>query len=486
MKNIHIHSAVKMAILIVLFSFTSCKDWLTVVPETELIKDKFWKKTEDVNSALGAAYNALRNASLESLIWGELRADLVVISGSNFSDYEQIAGSDISPSNDAINWQSYFEAINLANTLMYFDDEVAALDETFTPEMQQSIEAEAIFIRSMAYFYLIRIWKDVPLVLNASISDTSALYLPKSSEYEIIPQVISDLLTAREQANKLEYPQGTPYFTGRANYYSMTALLADVYLWNEQYQKCIDACDEIINSGLFSLELNENWFDIYYPGNSEFEGICEIQYDDNLEQQENPVYDNLIPIDGRQPQAYVDETNVDLIMDPEDLRRYNGRTAIWKYIGKDQLGIVPRSYSERDANWIFYRYAEVMLMKAEACIELDRFNEANDLISETMLRAGAPFVEQTDKDLMREMLLNERGREFLFEGRRWFDMLRAAKRNDFEDKQLIIDMILSGADIKQQAILRTRVYDTLSYYLPVPERELIYNQNLVQNPFYDR
>jgi hypothetical protein len=127
-----------------------------------------------------------------------------------------------------------------------------------------------------------------------------------------------------------------------------------------------------------------------------------------------------------------------------------------------------------------------MLIKAEACIELDRFSEANDLISETMLRAGAPFIEQTDKELLRELLLNERGREFLFEGRRWFDLLRAAKRNKFENKQLIIDMILSGADIKQQAILRTRVYDTLSYYLPVPERELIYNQNLEQNPFYDR
>ena len=103
-----------------------------------------------------------------------------------------------------------------------------------------------------------------------------------------------------------------------------------------------------------------------------------------------------------------------------------------------------------------------------------------------MLRAGAPFVEQTDKELLRELVLDERGREFLFEGRRWFDILRVAKRNKFENKQLIIDMILSGADIKQQAILRTRVYDTLSYYLPIPERELIYNQNLEQNPFYNR
>ncbi|MFO7668526.1 MAG: RagB/SusD family nutrient uptake outer membrane protein [Bacteroidales bacterium] len=484
MKNIHINSAVKTAILIVILSFTSCSDWLTVVPETELIKDKFWKKTEDVNSALGAAYNALRNASLESLIWGELRADLVTIAGANFSGYEQIAGSNISPSNEVINWKNYYEAINLANTLMYFDDEVFALDETFTQEMMNAIEAEALFIRSMAYFYLVRLWKDVPLVTTASISDTSDLYVAKSSENEILAQLVEDLLYARDLAYKTEF-QGSNYFYGRANYYSITALLADVYLWQEKYQNCIDACDVIINSGLYSLEPTETWFNLYYPGNSSSEGVCEIQYDDNLEQQENPIYNNLVPLD-RAPQASMNWQNINLIMDQEDLRRYNGLGGIWKTQGKDQLGLVPRTYSERDANWILYRYAEIMLIKAEACIELDRFSEANDLISETMLRAGAPFIEQTDKELLRELLLNERGREFLFEGRRWFDLLRAAKRNKFENKQLIIDMILSGADIKQQAILRTRVYDTLSYYLPVPERELIYNQNLEQNPFYNR
>ncbi len=484
MKNIHINSAVKTAILIVILSFTSCSDWLTVVPETELIKDKFWKKTEDVNSALGAAYNALRNASLESLIWGELRADLVTIAGPNFSGYEQIAGSNISPSNEVINWKNYYEAINLANTLMYFDDEVFALDETFTQEMMNAIEAEALFIRSMAYFYLVRLWKDVPLVTTASISDTSDLYVAKSSEHVILAQLVEDLLYARDLAYKTEF-QGSNYFYGRANYYSITALLADVYLWQEKYQNCIDACDVIINSGLYSLEPTETWFNLYYPGNSISEGVCEIQYDDNLEQQENPIYVNLVPVDGS-AQASMNWQDINLIMDQEDLRRYNGIGGLWKTQGKDQLGLVPRTFSERDANWILYRYAEIMLIKAEACIELDRFSEANDLISETMLRAGAPFIEQTEKELLRELLLNERGREFLFEGKRWFDMLRAAKRNKFENKQLIIDMILSGADIKQQAILRTRVYDTLSYYLPVPERELIYNQNLEQNPFYDR
>jgi len=232
---------------------------------------------------------------------------------------------------------------------------------------------------------------------------------------------------------------------------------------------------------LYNLQPTETWWDIYYPGNSG-ESIIEIQYNDNLEQQENPIYYSLMLIGGG-GQAQLSQQNMSLITLPEDPRKN-----MWdlKYLAKDWQGEIPRTFSERDANWIIYRYADILLMKAEASIETGDFGTANEMIAETMLRAGVPYQDETDLERLREALMNERGREFVFEGKRWFDVLRAAKRNHFAKKDLIIDMILSGADIKQQAVLRTRVYDTLSYFLPVPERELIYNQNLVQNPYYDR
>jgi hypothetical protein len=59
-----------------------------------------------------------------------------------------------------------------------------------------------------------------------------------------------------------------------------------------------------------------------------------------------------------------------------------------------------------------------------------------------MLRAGVPYEENFEKNVMREALLDEKGREFLLEGKRWFDVLRAAKRNKFQNRQIIIDMIL--------------------------------------------
>jgi len=484
MIRIKIQSLALIASIVGFIAMTSCNDWLTVAPDDELVKEKFWQKTSDVTGGLAATYNAMRGAFLQSLILGECRADLINFTGANFTAYAQIAASNISPTNSAVNWRSYYNAINLANTLMYYNKEVFEKDKTFTKKMLDGVDAEALFIRSLAYFYLVRLWKDVPLVLEPSISDTTNLFIGKSTEKEVINQIINDLLKAKSMAYTTEF-QGTEYFWGRANKYSIMALLADVYLWDEQYQKCIDYCDSITHSGLYSLEGNETWFRIYFPGNSERESIFEFQFNDKLDNQSNPIYDNLITTYGS-TQLALNSRRTTVLLDREDARNFQGKGAVWKYRGKDALGLVSRTSTEEDANWIIYRYADIMLMKAEASIELDRLDVANELIRETLLRAGMPYEENFDKNVLREALLNEKAREFILEGKRWFDLLRAAKRNKFQNKQIIIDMILSGADIKQQAILKTKVYDTLSYYLPIAERELIYNQNLKQNPYYDR
>jgi hypothetical protein len=484
MRKLNIKGSLIVALAALIIVTTSCQDYLTVAPENDLIKEKFWTKTADVNSALAATYNAMRKASLKSLIHGEVRADLVNFTGPQFSGYAQIGASNISPTNDAVKWTEYYTAINLANTLMFYDDEVYAKDKTFTKDMMDAVEAEALFIRSLSYFYLVRLWKDVPLVLDASVSDTTNLYVGKSPENVVINQIISDLLKAQDMAYTTEF-KGSDYFYGRANKYSIMALLADVYLWSEQYQKCYDYCDLLINSGMYGIESTETMFNIYYPGNSPIESIIELQYNDALDNQENPLYNDLIPTYGGGG-AEIDTRNLTLLMEREDLRHFGFKEAIWKYRGKDALGLVARTGTERDANWNIYRYADILLIKAEAAIELNKFDEANNLIRESLLRSGMPYEDKTDKIDLRDALLDEKGREFLFEGKRWFDLLRAAKRNKFQNKQIIIDMILSGADIKQQAILKTKVYDTLSYYLPIAERELIYNQNLKQNPYYDR
>jgi starch-binding outer membrane protein, SusD/RagB family len=484
MKSVKYHLNIKtiLALLFLLMWHSSCNDWIDIEPENELIKQEFWKTGDDLIAVMASTYDALRGCTENSLLMGEIRADFIRVQGGMYSEYERIGANDISTTNSKAHWSQYYNTINLANTVMYYAPIVQQQDRTLTNEILRGIEAEMLFIRSLSYFYLLRIWKDVPLVLTPTISDTVDFYLPKSPEHLIIKQLITDLKRASSLAVTEEYRSDPVFYKGRANKYAIQALLADVLLWDENYSECIVYCDSIINTGLFDLETNSDWFDLFFPGNSMIESLFEIQYDDNLENQENPMNDLLLESL---------RTNLDFMAFEEenDIRYCNGKGGVWKYQGYDETGSRNRSRSdfERDANFIYYRYSEILLMKAESLGETGNLEEANYLLRQVAERAGTTHTATYSLVNFRSAILGERGREFSAEGKRWFELLRFAKRNHFENKQLLIDILLSKAtDANELAIMRTKVIDTMSYYLPIHHDELQVNKNLVQNPFYDR
>jgi hypothetical protein len=492
MEKFLIDSKKITALFLMVFLSSACQNWLDIAPEKDLVRNDFWKKTEDVNNALAAAYSSFRDAALESFVWGELRADVVM----GFpGDYAPIAGSDINPINTVIDWSKYYKTINLANTLMYYDKDVLANDKSFTPKMKDGIDAEALFLRSLCYFYLVRIWKNVPLVISPSISDTCNIYPGISYESEIIRQITSDLLAAKDLAYTTEFQSNPAYFKGRANKYSIMALLADVYLWNQQYQKCIDYCDSITNSGLFSILPSDSWFTIYNPGNSN-ESIFEIQcVDDGTTDQINPLFKAIAPTytvfinlsNGRTVFSPNNKYN-SLFADASDVRTCNTKSPLWKFMGINIDDNLKRSaVSQRDLNILYYRYADVVLMKAEALNESGRVSEALNFVNQTYERAvGQPIASTTDQAEMRNIILDERAKEFILEGKRWFDLLRTAKRNNFQYKEYVTQVILDNADARSKDVIKSKVNDTMMYYLPVPYEELKRNKNLKQNPFYER
>lgn len=471
-----------LMITLLLVGSVSCNGWMDLEPENDLVKQEFWKKKEDVSAVVAAMYNAYRKNSEALWVWGEVRADIVEFS-SGFSGYQSIGRSEILATNGSISWSGFYNAINLANTVLQFSEDVLALDETFELKTEQAYESEALFIRAKCYFDMVRIWKEVPLVLGASSSDTVSFSVPKNTEAEIIKQIEADLLKAKTTAFKDEFADTPELFKGRANVYSMNALLADVYLWSEQYEKCIQICNELINSGKFQLQNENNWFDLYYPGNAP-ESIFEIQFNDALEGEENPFNVNIIPAVG--------SSKITLKPAAEDLFtvgdiRIGDKSPIDKYQYKSLSPKTKRTSNERDANMIYYRYADILLMKAEALAELGDFAESNKYINLIVERASlTPLNIQPDLEQFRNIIMEQRAKEFALEGKRWFDVLRFAKKNHFENKDLIVRMILEGADVKLRPVLRSRVLDTMSYYLPISQSELDYNPMLVQNPYYDR
>ncbi|MCF8358409.1 MAG: RagB/SusD family nutrient uptake outer membrane protein [Prolixibacteraceae bacterium] len=481
MKNLKKHISY-LLIALFLIGFASCNEWLDVEPENKLVKQEFWQKKEDVAAVMAAMYNAYGRNCVDLWAWGEVRADMIEFS-SSFGDYQRIGKSEILPTNGSIDWSGFYNTINLANTILLFAEDVLLLDETFDSKTEKAYEAEALFLRSKCYFDLVRVWKEVPLVLEASSSDTVSFSIPKNSEVEIIKQIETDLLQAKTTAFSDEYA-GTPeIFKGRANVYSINALLADVYLWSEQYEKCIRVCDEIINSGKFRLQGTNNWFELYYPGNAP-ESIFEIQFNDAYENEENPFNVNVIPPVGSSRismKPYAQE-----LFAKGDIRKGDPDPRS-KYQYKSLTPKTKRTSNERDANMIYYRYADILLIKAEALAETGNFSESNNYINQILERATLPpMTIANDLEQFRSVIMDQRAKEFALEGKRWFDVLRFAKKNNFENKYLIVNMILSGADVKQRPILQSRVLDTMSYYLPISQAELDHNPLLEQNPYYDR
>jgi hypothetical protein len=161
---------------------------------------------------------------------------------------------------------------------------------------------------------------------------------------------------------------------------------------------------------------------------------------------------------------------------------------IWKHIGSDYNSAVAPDASFK--HWIVYRYADILLMKAEALNQKGKGQDALDIVYRIRQRGHALSATDTkpgaeDKNEIADFILAERAREFAFEGKRWYDVLRNAKRNNYERlEDVLLKMIAKTvpADRQQSALAKYR--DHNSHYSPIYLYELQTDKNLVQNPFY--
>ncbi|NJK84644.1 MAG: hypothetical protein HC906_00315 [Bacteroidales bacterium] len=202
-------------------------------------------------------------------------------------------------------------------------------------------------------------------MLSPSISDTVDFFQPKSTEPEVLNQIIEDLKVASSFAYTDQYKSIPEYWKGRANKYSIMALMADIYLWQGKYQECVTYCDSIINTGQFSLEPSNNWFSLYYPGNSMVESLFEIQYSSSYTSQENPIYDDVIRLNVSNMNP---TENLLTLFETSDIRKANSGnqvTPFRKYNCKSVTGLT-RSATEKDANFIYYRFADILFFKSRS------------------------------------------------------------------------------------------------------------------------
>lgn len=478
-------------LLILSFSFTSCKDYLTILPENNQSIDQYWENKEEVEDVLAAGYIKLRSCQEYMFLWGEARGNGIYFNGNGSTGQQaaqKLRNMDILPTNALSKWDQLYSAINMANSVIKYAPSVVSKDKSFDVNVMHSYLSEAYFQRALAYFYLVRLWKDVPFVQTPYVSDDAPYALPKTDGNTILTSCLADLTTALESA-KVKFPEATnsdPVNSkGRATKWAIYSLIADINLWLGNYDQTITACNQVINSGYIGLISGSTWFSNYYPGNSN-ESIFELQFSEPLGQTnsflswfDTNIYYSISPY-----------TELLFEQNETDVRglnaSYNYLGKIWKYIGVANDGTTKRNSTlQDDQNWIVYRLADIYLMEAEAYIMNGDMNTSLGLINTIRNRAGlSSDPGSSDKISMMTLLLEERQREFFAEGKNWFDLLRVGRRSNSGFKDLFINEVVQASSANNIGMLRAKLSDPNSWYLPINADELLANPDLVQNTYY--
>ncbi|HET6560214.1 MAG TPA: RagB/SusD family nutrient uptake outer membrane protein [Prolixibacteraceae bacterium] len=490
MKNIF-----KIRLILIFFALSlhfSCSDsYLELLPPSGLVIEEFWKTKEDVEAVLMGAYQTTASMNGSLFTYGEVRGDMVK-AGSNLGANErQLMESNIYPENSLCNWGKFYTAIHTCNDIIKNAPEVQKIDKTFTDFQLKNFMAEAIFIRSLNYFYLVRLFKDVPLVLEPSTNDAVDFYPFQTNGDDVLKLVLKDLNEYRDFAT--DGYKTIAEVKGRATKGAFDALLTDISLWMFDYEKCIEFSDRIIESPNFVLMPGARWFEIFYPGNS-LESIFEFQFNESYNQP-NSLYQltsrsyNQYEPSQRANELFAREYAIELTRgeDVSITKIGEDNYKIWKYVGRAPDGKSERSGADqRSCNWIVYRLSDVYLMKAEALSQLGRFAEAVDILNMIRTRANVVQVSLANStNAFEDAIMDERARELAFEGKRWFDLLRMGRRNNYARKDKLVELIINNVPSTQKRILSAKLTNPLGWYLPVYKDEMERNKNLIQNRYYN-
>jgi starch-binding outer membrane protein, SusD/RagB family len=474
---------------------SSCSDWLDLKPDSGLSLENYWKTKEQVQATTISCYESLMTGSssksrqvVEQLfLWGELRADMLQYGSNAPDDVYNVLNGFITEDLLVSNWAPVYKTINLCNTVIQEAPKVLDTDPSFTRSALNGYLSEAMGLRALMYFYLVRTFGEVPVKLDATIDDNVNLSIKKSPAGDVLNQIVSDLKHAEEMS--VTSYSSTKDTKGRITQYAINAIQADVYLWREQYDSCLIACNKVVNSGQYGLI--DNYASLFRDGLTN-ESIFELVFDQQLL---NPFYAWFNTTNGRRLYGSTYVIDEFYMQDEENPDNYDWRGnyasmyfnnyCIWKYMG--YTSTTARSSDQSYAPWIFYRYADILLMKAEALAQQNNLSESLDLVNRIRTRGHALDVsagEGSSVGGMTDYILSERAREFAFEGKRWFDLLRTAKRNHYERKSILINLVTKMAPADRVTTMQNNIKDTLSHYLPIYKNELQTDTALVQNKFY--
>lgn len=493
---------------------TSCqKDLLDQTNPNAPTTAQFWKTADDANKSILACYSGVQQFACYGHSWqfitarsDESYSQSPFVELAIFTRFVQ-ANNNFFISSFA--WNDYYRTIYRTNQSI---THIPAIE--MDSKLKAQLLAEARFVRALMYFDLDSFFGNVPLILTES---TVGLRVKQATPAEIEAQVISDL-----QAAIPDLPQTYGAADkGRATRGAAQALLAKMYMQQRKWAEASALFTTIIGSNTYSLTPNylDNFLDGAAENNSE--SVFEVQYtgsvldvgqgQDNASSSEAydrpnffgpPIY-SFSDVQPRQwlTAAYTDSTvalapgsttkhqidprrDISIIsaLNPDRFYGktfqelgYNPNQQYWRKYLNDRTRTTTENFTS-GINFRVIRYADVLLLQAEALNELGQTTAAVPLVNQVRQRVGlAPIVAANyTQNSLRLYMRTERGRELAGEGQRWFDILRWG----LLDNQAGLD------DLKTRDIDFNSFVLGKSKLLPIPQNDIDIDPGIKQNPGY--
>ncbi|MEJ7739360.1 MAG: RagB/SusD family nutrient uptake outer membrane protein [Chitinophagaceae bacterium] len=473
-----------LAISAILVMFSCSKDFIELTPISTVSTDALYKTDKDFKDAEIGIYNVLQTQYQNMWLFGDMRGD--------DSWDELVKGTAATMDNFTINnddpvikstWQNYYNVINRANTLL---TRIEDAETTIGPN-KEIYMGEARFLRALAYFDLVRIYGDIPIVTTLLSIDESYKSGRQKVDKVYDEVIIKDLLDAE---NKLPAKYAGAD-VGRATKGAAKALLGKVYLTRHDFVKAEAKLQELTTMGYALLPNYNDLFD-YTKDEHHSEYIFDIEYEQGITEgncfttnfsPKNPDIASFYGVTGGQNGNNNPPKSLFALFPAGDLRKditaadgHTDKNGVFHPLipTSNDVQTFTKKYMVRllascdsRANWKVIRYADVLLMYAEALNENGKTSEALNYLNTVHKRAGLAAYANLSQAETRENIILERRLELSFEGHRWFDLLRTKRA------------------LSVMAPFGMKDYMTV-YPLPLSEIQLINDPAILpQNPGYN-
>jgi hypothetical protein len=450
----------KKLLLLPLLALLGCsEDFLNLAPQSQVSLETFYGSPADFRTAVNATYAALQSNDLYGNTFhhlSEVPADNVSVQNPGGAGRVQMSEIDLfvhSPTNASI--QSFFSgsylAIQRSNLVLERIGPVQMPDA-----LKNQFIGEAKFLRALNYFNLVRLFGDVPLVLTEIKDAQEGYQFTRSPVADVYKQLIDDL---KDAESKLPATY-TGADIGRATRGAAKTLLGKVYLTQKDFPQAAATLKEVIDltaTGGRVYDLAPQYRDNFDPAKSNNvghrESIFEVQFKTGGIGEGSIYTTGAAPPNGPVSITGVGIGNGGFMLptpdavqayprtDPRrsanfDSLRINGLMNVWvkKYL-QPQYGSIPFNVSDSDMNFPLLRFADVLLMYAEALNEVNGGPNAAAYEAINRVRRRAYGVTNTsadvppglDKAAFALAVETERRLELAFEGHRWFDLVRTGR-----------------------------------------------------------